>query len=1009
MRVDARGSRDYFVFGTDVDWRIRIRNVSRGPISFPAPRNLPDEPSPTAVNLSIRRRDIDIYGAELRRTWNHVVSLRQTTGGCEVTIRPGGVHEMPARLPAEDVGAPISGIRILEMEGILRGRVRTADGEDRGLALDLRPGRVVIVPAGYEPLASDPLGSLARAVEAVAPTHLLVATEFVPRQQSTRALAILVDALAEGEPALSTAALSALTLLRERSVGQPMAPFVEPLLAALDLHPERGDALMRGLTRVSGQTIAPDARLWRDWWRRASPAVPADSGTDGGRRRMIQNLELAEHLGTLARTVDVVIPEDELLAKLKKGRPLRCKLGMDLTSPTVHIGNGIPLWNLRRLQDLGHVAVLILGDYTATVGDPSGKDKTRPMLTQEEIEQNGATWLEQVASILDMDKVEVRKNGEWFSQMSFLDVLSLTDRMTVQQMMERDSFETRWKATDPISVREFLYCLMQGWDSVMVKADVELGGTDQTFNLNVGRRLMGQEGLEPQVSLISPLIEGTDGQAKMSKSLGNAIGIQDEPKQMFGMAMRVPDALIGEVPPPGDRCRRGRDRTPPRPSESAGRQARARRGAGRALSRRGGRRRGAGGVPSGLLPARRTFRDPRDRRRRSRRGRLLLGRRASSGLRVRQEHQRSAQARRRWRGPPRRSEGHGLAGAPDPRRRRGAPRGPSPVREADDLILVEPGCPLRTMRRRRSRPRETNVLLAEIPFPLIPPEIVKIGPLTVRWYGLTYVIGFALAWLVLKNLAKRGRWPVEPEKAADVLFWGILGVFFGARVGWVFFYGMHLPDWSWARVFNVWEGGMSFHGGLLGVLFFYTIFLWRTKKPAGAFCDGIVAAAPLGIFCVRIGNFINAELYGHPWTGPWAMRFPRYDAFKGGPSEWRAAYEASPAATSLWTELRHPSQLYEALFEGLLMYFFLRFLMLTLNVGGGRITAWFLVAYGAARFVIEFFRVPDRGMENVFLGMFSRGQELCLFMILAGLILFAVIGIRSRRRKAAQSTELEAP
>jgi tyrosyl-tRNA synthetase len=219
---------------------------------------------------------------------------------------------------------------------------------------------------------------------------------------------------------------------------------------------------------------------------------------------------------------------------------------MDLTSPTVHIGNGIPLWNLRRLQDLGHVAVLILGDYTATVGDPSGKDKTRPMLTQEEIEKNGATWLEQVGSILDMDKVEVRKNGEWFSQMSFLDVLSLTDRMTVQQMMERDSFETRWKATDPISVREFLYCLMQGWDSVMVKADVELGGTDQTFNLNVGRRLMVQEGLEPQVSLISPLIEGTDGQAKMSKSLGNAIGIQDEPKQMFGMAMRVPDPLIGK-------------------------------------------------------------------------------------------------------------------------------------------------------------------------------------------------------------------------------------------------------------------------------------------------------------------------------------------------------------------------------------------------------------------------------------------------------------------------------
>ena len=261
---------------------------------------------------------------------------------------------------------------------------------------------------------------------------------------------------------------------------------------------------------------------------------------------MIHDVRLADRLASLARTIETVIPEDELLRKLARGRPLRCKFGIDPTSPTVHIGNGIPLFNLRRLQDLGHQAVLILGDYTATVGDPSGKDKTRPMLTTEQIEAHLATWLDQLALILDMEKVEIRRNSEWFSGMSFLEVLSLTDRMTVQQMMERDSFENRWQQNDPISVREFLYCLMQGWDSVMVKADVELGGTDQTFNLSVGRRLMTQEGLEPQVSLISPLLEGTDGQAKMSKSLGNAIGVLDDPKTQFGMVMRIADPQIGK-------------------------------------------------------------------------------------------------------------------------------------------------------------------------------------------------------------------------------------------------------------------------------------------------------------------------------------------------------------------------------------------------------------------------------------------------------------------------------
>ncbi len=259
---------------------------------------------------------------------------------------------------------------------------------------------------------------------------------------------------------------------------------------------------------------------------------------------MIQDAELLSRLEPLARSVETIVPEGELLKKLKRETPLRCKYGIDPTSSTVHIGNGVQLWNLRRLQDLGHTAVLILGDYTALVGDPSGKDKTRPMLTREQVEKNLVTWLDQLGLILDMDRVEVPRNSEWFEGMPFPEVLELTNRMTVQQMMERDSFSKRWASHTPISVREFIYCLMQGWDSVMVEADIELGGTDQTFNLTVGRRLMEQEGLEPQVALIGPLLEGTDGHEKMSKSLGNAIGLSDEPKQAFGLAMRISDELM---------------------------------------------------------------------------------------------------------------------------------------------------------------------------------------------------------------------------------------------------------------------------------------------------------------------------------------------------------------------------------------------------------------------------------------------------------------------------------
>jgi tyrosyl-tRNA synthetase len=261
-------------------------------------------------------------------------------------------------------------------------------------------------------------------------------------------------------------------------------------------------------------------------------------------RAVIRDPDLARLLGPLARTVAEATPEADLRKRLLERRPLRVKLGIDPTSTQVHVGNGIPLWNLRRLQDLGHVAVLILGDYTALVGDPSEKDKTRPMLTPAQVEANVATWLTQIGRILDVSKAEVRRNSEWFSKMTFLEVLSLTNRMTVQQMLARESFSRRMGEGNPISIREFLYCLMQGWDSVQVRADVELGGTDQTFNLNVGRTLMEQEGLRPQATIVNPLLEGTDGAAKMSKSLGNSIGLDEPPQEMFGKAMRIGDVAL---------------------------------------------------------------------------------------------------------------------------------------------------------------------------------------------------------------------------------------------------------------------------------------------------------------------------------------------------------------------------------------------------------------------------------------------------------------------------------
>jgi len=252
-----------------------------------------------------------------------------------------------------------------------------------------------------------------------------------------------------------------------------------------------------------------------------------------------------QRFGPLARTVDSVFPSDtELDALFAQGRPLRVKLGLDLTSTQVTIGNEIPLRIMGRFQELGHQAVLILGDFTTLIGDPSGREKTRPVLTPEEVERNGETWLHQIGGVLDVGRAEVRRNGEWWGGLSSRDVLALAGQVTVAQMLERDSFAQRYAAGIPIHLHEFLYCLVQGYDSVAVRADVELGGTDQTFNLTIGRTLQRNAGQAAQVCVINPLLEGVDGSKKMSKSLGNAIGIDTPPRDMFGLATRVPDELV---------------------------------------------------------------------------------------------------------------------------------------------------------------------------------------------------------------------------------------------------------------------------------------------------------------------------------------------------------------------------------------------------------------------------------------------------------------------------------
>lgn len=255
-----------------------------------------------------------------------------------------------------------------------------------------------------------------------------------------------------------------------------------------------------------------------------------------------------EQMRRILRGGAEAFPEDELRRKLERSRasgtPLRIKLGVDPTAPDIHLGNAVPIWKLRAFQEMGHVAVLIIGDYTARIGDPSGRNALRPPLTEAEVDANARTYFEQVRHILLPENLELRRNGEWLGALSFMDVVRLAGRATVAQMLVRDDFAKRFREEVPISLHELLYPLMQGWDSVVVRADVELGGTDQRFNLLVGRDLQREEGQEPQAILVNPLVPGTDGAKKMSKSTGNYVGITEPPAEQFGKTMSIPDALM---------------------------------------------------------------------------------------------------------------------------------------------------------------------------------------------------------------------------------------------------------------------------------------------------------------------------------------------------------------------------------------------------------------------------------------------------------------------------------
>ena len=259
-------------------------------------------------------------------------------------------------------------------------------------------------------------------------------------------------------------------------------------------------------------------------------------------------LPIEEQLTLIKRGVEEILPEEELVEKLKKSQetntPLIIKLGCDPSRPDLHIGHGVVLRKLRHFQDLGHQVVLVIGDFTSIIGDPSGRNKTRPQLSLEEAKKNAETYVKQSEAILDIDILKIVYNSTWLNVMRFSEVVQLASKYTIARMMERDDFTKRYKAEVPILIHEFLYPLAQGMDSVELKADVELGGTDQKFNLLVGRDLQREYGQEPQVIMTLPLLEGTDGVEKMSKSYGNHIGLHDIPEDMYGKALSISDDMI---------------------------------------------------------------------------------------------------------------------------------------------------------------------------------------------------------------------------------------------------------------------------------------------------------------------------------------------------------------------------------------------------------------------------------------------------------------------------------
>jgi tyrosyl-tRNA synthetase len=255
-------------------------------------------------------------------------------------------------------------------------------------------------------------------------------------------------------------------------------------------------------------------------------------------------MNMRDQLARLTRGAAQIISEAELAEKLSVNRPLRVKLGVDPTSADIHLGHTVVLRKLRDFQELGHQAILIIGDFTALIGDPSGRSVTRPTITREEVERNAETYREQAFKILDQNRTEIVFNGSWLGKLSFEDVIRLNSEITLQQLLQREDFRARMKSEQPIHAHEIQYPIMQAYDSVMVKADVELGGTDQLFNILLGRDLQKQNGQPQQIVLLTPILEGLDGKQKMSKSLGNYVALNDPPAEMFGKLMSISDELM---------------------------------------------------------------------------------------------------------------------------------------------------------------------------------------------------------------------------------------------------------------------------------------------------------------------------------------------------------------------------------------------------------------------------------------------------------------------------------